>query len=266
MNWAHDMFCIISMLYYLLLIPARWCALPRCYQLCSLDRTFFRRFFRMNLHIGLFGAALMLLWCWPVHAGDHSLGEVTRKIQERYEQTRDLRATFTQEATIKSINETVVETGRLYFKKPHRMLWDYHMPSPKKLLINPEKAWLYVPEDNLVYVQDARRILSSKMTVRFMMGVGKLQDDFQISFADTDGDDEKNGYHLRLVPHIKDMGIDQLFMTVDRRTFFITNFNFTDLYGNTTALSFTDITTNVNLPDEIFTFIPPPGVNLYEVP
>ncbi|MBN2255257.1 MAG: outer membrane lipoprotein carrier protein LolA [Deltaproteobacteria bacterium] len=220
----------------------------------------------MNRHIAWFGAAMILLWCCPVHAGDPALADVTQQIQERYEQTHDLDASFTQQATIRSINQTVTETGHLYFKKPHRMLWDYHTPSPKKLVINPDKAWLYVPEDNLVYVQDARKILSSKMTVRFLMGVGKLQDDFQIFFADPGRTGEKNTYILRLVPLTKDMGIDELFMTVDGTTFFITDFSFSDIYGNTTALSFTDITTNINLPDKIFAFTPPPGVNLYEVP
>jgi outer membrane lipoprotein carrier protein len=254
---------IIRQLRYLLLIPARCFATHESYQLFSLQKTIYYRHHRLNRNIAWFGAAMILLWCCPVHAGDPVLADVTRQIQERYEQTHDLDASFTQKATIRSINQTVTETGRLYFKKPHRMLWDYHTPSLKKLVINPDKAWLYVPEDNLVYVQDARKILSSKMTVRFLMGVGKLQDDFQIFFADPDRTGGKNTYILRLVPRTKDMGIDELFMTVDSTTFFITNFSFSDIYGNTTALSFTD---NINLPDQIFAFTPPPGVNLYEVP
>ncbi len=210
--------------------------------------------------------ASLILSGTPVHAQDLALTQVITNIQERYEHTHDLEAAFTQEATIKSINQTVTETGVVYFKKPQRMLWDYQTPSQKKLVINPEKAWLYVPEDNLVYLQDAKNILSSKMTVRFMIGMGKLQEDFQISFADPHQVDENGYYHLCLLPRSKELGIDKLFMKVHKDTFFIINFSFTDMYGNTTKLTFSDMKTNTNLPDSIFTFTPPPGVNLYRVP
>jgi len=53
----------------------------------------------------------------------------------------------------------------------------------KKLIINPSKAWLYMPDDNIVYIQDAKKALSSKMTIRFLTGIGKLKDDFEIAFS-----------------------------------------------------------------------------------
>ena len=201
-----------------------------------------------------------------VHAEDPALKRVIANVQDRYEHTVDLKASFIQEATIKSINQTVTETGVVYLKKPQRMLWDYHTPSHKKLIINPEKAWLYVPEDNLVYVQDARQILSSKMTVRFMIGVGKLEEDFHISFTDPHHVDNDGHYDLCLLPRSNELGIDKLFMKVDRQTSFIINFSFADMYGNTTRLTFSDIKTNTNIPDGIFSFTPPQGVNVYHVP
>lgn len=217
---------------------------------------------------GMFFCIVVLLTAVTVsslYAASLSLKEVIQKIQVRYDQTEDLTAEFVQKATIKSVGQTVIESGTVYFKKPKRMLWDYREPSHKKLVINPQKAWLYMPEDHLVYVQDSQKILSSKMTVRFMAGMGKLQDDFQISFSDN-AVDETGNYRLRLIPHRKEMGIEHLTMKVNAKTFFIMNFSFTDIYGNTTELTFGNMKANHNLSDSLFDFTPPPDVEVYEVP
>lgn len=261
------MFNIIKYLAISLLIPLRCRTISHTYQLSEYTTAIMHPRHIIHKHFSWIFAILLLLSVAPaVHAQDSVLTQVITNVQERYEQTKDLEASFIQEATIKSANQTVKETGVVYFKKPQRMLWDYQTPSQKKLVINPEKAWLYVPEDNLVYVQDAQKILSSKMTVRFMIGVGKLQEDFRISFTGPNKVDENGYYDLCLLPRSKELGIDKLFMKVDRDTFFIMNFSFADMYGNTTKLTFSEIKTNINLSESLFTFTPPPGVNLYRVP
>ena len=87
-----------------------------------------------------------------------SLEKLTSKMQATYENTQDLKEKFVQELFIKSIKKTEREEGTVYFKNPGKMFWDYAKPKSKKLVINPQKAWLYVPEDNVVYVKDAVNI------------------------------------------------------------------------------------------------------------
>ncbi|MBN2515486.1 MAG: outer membrane lipoprotein carrier protein LolA [Deltaproteobacteria bacterium] len=202
----------------------------------------------------------------PAYAQSLSLEELIVHVQNHYEKTRDLRATFVQRATIKSVNQTLTEEGTVYFKKPTRMLWDYSKPSHKKLVINPEKSWLYIPEDNIAYVQDAQKVLSSKMTIRFIAGIGKLKDDFHIMFPEQNAQDENGNYLLSLTPKSKDMGIEKLQMKINKDTFSIMNFSFTDAYGNMTGLTFDHMKTNTNLPDDMFNFTPPDGVEIFTVP
>ena len=193
------------------------------------------------------------------------LDELAAKIQKVYDNTVDFRANFIQEATIKSIDRTTREEGTVYLKKPERMLWNYTKPSMKKLIINPRKAWLYMPDDNIVYVQDAKKVLSSKMTIRFLTGIGKLKDDFEIAFPGTGPMDTKGNYVITLTPHGYEAGIKTLLITVDKDTFRIVECVFTDMYDNITRLSFSDIRFNNNPPDELFDFTPPPGVEIYTV-
>lgn len=193
------------------------------------------------------------------------IGELTAKIQTVYDHTVDFRANFIQEATIQSIDRTTREEGTVYLKKPERMLWDYTKPSMKKLIINPSKAWLYMPDDNIVYVQDAKKVLSSKMTIRFLTGIGRLKDDFEVAFPGSGPVNTKGNYVMTLTPRKYEGGIKNLLLTVDKDNFRIIECTFVDMYDNTTRLTFSDIEFNTNPPDELFDFTPPPGVEIYNI-
>ena len=96
---------------------------------------------------------LLIFFAVPVWGGELlSLDEVVRRIQDTYEQTGQVKAHFTQTVTLKAMQKTQLEEGTFYFKKPKRMRWVYTKPAAKELVINPEKAWLYVPADKVAYV------------------------------------------------------------------------------------------------------------------
>jgi len=194
-----------------------------------------------------------------------SLDELSAKIQTAYDHTKDFKANFTQEATIKSIDRTENEEGTFYLKKPERMLWDYTKPSMKKLVINSRKAWLYMPDDNIVYVQDAKNVFSSKMTIRFLTGIGNLKDDFDTAFPAGGATDKKGNYVILLTPREYEAGIKTLLLTVDKDTFHIIECVFSDMYDNITRLCFSDIEFNTAPPDELFEFTPPPGVEIHTI-
>ncbi len=202
----------------------------------------------------------------PVFAEPIKLESLIAKVQETYDETADFKAAFTQKATIKSINKTVTEEGTLYLKKPRRMFWDYSKPPLKKLVLNPRKAWLYMPDENTVYVQDTKALLSSKMTVRFLTGIGNLKDDFDAAFSTPDSTDEKGNYLIFLTPKNYESGIKKLLLTIDKDSYYIAGCKFIDMYENTTELTFRDIKINNNMPDKMFIFTPPKGADVYNIP
>ncbi|MEI8171982.1 MAG: outer membrane lipoprotein carrier protein LolA [Deltaproteobacteria bacterium] len=212
---------------------------------------------------------LICLLFFPVPAARAellSLREVVTKIQERYEKTGDLKARFVQEITIKALKKSEKEEGVIYIKNPKRMLWHYLKPKVKKLIINPEKAWLYVPEDRVAYVQNAEDVLKSKLTVKLLSGIGKLDDDFNVSFSGEGPVDAKGNYLVTLIPKESGLGVDRLFLTIDKDTFLMIQCRFSDMYGNVTRIRFTDIKTNTSLSDRLFAFRPPQGVEVYNLP
>lgn len=195
-----------------------------------------------------------------------SLSSLINRMQEAYGRTRDLKAYFVQEVSLKSVGRTEREEGILYLKNPSRMLWDYQKPQIKKLVVNPQKAWLYIPEDRVVYVQNADQIFKSKMAVRFLSGMGKLREDFQISFAESGAVDQDGNYQLKLAPKRPGLGTDQLNLTVDKKSYQILEGSFTDTYGNATRIRFRNIKVNNQLSDRMFNFKVPPGVEVFNMP
>ena len=211
------------------------------------------------------GWLLLFFLVLPVHAESISLNNLITKLQESYERAKNIEARFIQKATIKSINKTETEEGIVYFRKPKRMRWIYSKPESKELVVNPQKAWFYIAEDNLVYIQDAKEIFNSKLTIRFLSGIGKLKDDFQINFSRPSPANEEGNYLLDLIPKGFEAGIEKILLVVNRTDFQIMEFALTDIYGNVTRIIFKDMKTGTKLPDTFFIFTPPPGVEIYDM-
>lgn len=205
----------------------------------------------------------MLSFILAKEAGCLSLDEIIAKTQRTYEKTTDLKADFTQRSTIKSTSRTECEEGIFYFKNPRMMVWDYTKPKTKKLVINLQTAWFYLPEDSAVYIQDAEGIFKSRIGIRFLSGLGKLREDFHVTFAVPDYTDREGNYLLKLIPREPDFGMEKLLVAIDKETFYINSLSFADTYGNTTQLYFRNIKINNKLPDKMFSFSPPVGVDVY---
>jgi outer membrane lipoprotein carrier protein len=221
---------------------------------------------RYSLKIAIFLNFLLFIASGTSFGNTLPLDELIVKAQERYERTEDIKAQFIQEVTIKAMNKTEREEGVVYVKNPRRMLWVYSKPKAKKLIINPKKAWLYVPEDHAAYVQDTENIYRSKLAVKFLSGIGKLSEDFHVGFSKPDNVDKNGDYLLTLIPKISDTGVDKLYVTIDKENFQIIQCSFTDLYGNLTRIRLSDIRINNNLDDKIFSFKPPSGVDVFNMP
>lgn len=194
------------------------------------------------------------------------IDETVGRLQQMYEQTRDFQAGFVQETTVKSIRKTDVEEGMVYFKNPRQMFWDYKKPKAKKLIINAQKAWLYLPQDKTAYTQESDKIFKSEALIKFLSGLGKLKDDFIIQYASPDALDKNGNYLLRLYPREKGASYQYLQMTIQNRDFQILQVSFDDVMGNATVLKFISIKMNVGLSGKMFQFVPPPGVSVFNMP
>ena len=212
---------------------------------------------------------MTVFWCYfacPSSAAElPPIDDVVSRLQQTYEKTVDLKSDFIQETTIKSIKKTDVEEGVVFFKNPKNMLWNYRKPKAKQLVINSKKVWLYLPQEKVVYTQDAGYIFQSKVLIKFLTGLGKLKDDFTIAYAKSGALDKNENYRLVLTPREKGTSYSALQITVDKDIFYILQVNFDDSFGNSTALRFSNIAMNSGIATNIFQFKPPSGVNVLKM-
>jgi len=198
--------------------------------------------------------------------GTVSLTELVNRLQVNYERLSDVKSYFIQETTIKSLVKTDREEGEFFFKNPGRMLWNYLKPKAKKLIVNPQTTWLYVPDDGVAYVQSTESIMKSRISVKFFTGLARIQDEFEIRFAVPSPVDSQGNYLLDLTAKEPDAALKRLSMTVDRDRYIMTQFSFTDAYGNTTRIRLRNVQWNPGLPEGMFVFRPPAGVETVQVP
>jgi outer membrane lipoprotein carrier protein len=195
-----------------------------------------------------------------------TVGDIAQKLQSTYEKTKDLKADFIQEAVLKSIKKTQREEGKVFFKNPKNMLWEYSNPKDKKLVINSQTAWLYLAKEKVAYRQKSEGIFQSKFLINFFAGAGKLKDDFVIKYAEPKALDKDGNYLLMLIPREKTAACNSVKLTIDKNNFYILQVSFDDVLGNSTTLKFSNISINTGVAQKIFQFRPPAGVQIFEMP
>lgn len=182
-------------------------------------------------------------------------------IQRTYESVEDFQASFTQEFHHASLGETRVSEGRVFFRKPGMMRWDYRTPTERFLISDGASLWVYEPEFAQYYTQS---LAESQLptALRFLMGEGDLRRDFEISLRE-----ERDGQAvLDLVPRRSEGQVRRLRFTVDLETSTVIESVIVDPLGNTNRLRLRNVRQNAGLPASGFTFTPPAGTSRITAP
>lgn len=182
-------------------------------------------------------------------------------IQAFYADATDLRAGFTQTYTYKVYGRTQVSKGRVLFKKPRMMRWDYKSPVSKVFVADGATLWVYEPEENQAFRRD---LAASQLPVAltFMSGQGKLADEFDARLMQSPADI----YTVELIPRRHAGDYQSLLLKVDRQTFAVRSSTVVDPVGNTNQVVFSNVKTNTGIKDAAFKFSPPKGVRIITEP
>lgn len=191
--------------------------------------------------------------------------EVVTSIQERYEKITSLTAEFTQESTNRMLNQTRIAKGRVYFQKSGLMRWEYTTAPKNELVSDGRTLWIYQPEENQVVVQ-RMDLEKERLFLGFLLGEGDLTRDFDIGRWDQEVDQNELGYRVELTPKKPHATMDRVILTVDRKTSYVRQADVFDVYGNPTRMVFKGIRVNRKLPQDLFTFVIPPGTEVIEDP
>ena len=197
-----------------------------------------------------------------------SLDSIISNIQQSYDAVSDFKAHFVQESSVKSWNAMQVQKaeGMVYFKKEGKMHWDYQRPTPQQIISDRKKLWFYEPEDNQVTISEVGAGFKSQISADLLNGKASLKRDFFVQLVASKKEEDKDRLVLELTPKVTQSNLNKVILKVDRKTFQIYQTEVYDLFDNLTRITFSQMKINTNLPDALFVFVPPPGVEVLTPP
>jgi len=188
------------------------------------------------------------------------VGPLVAKIQKFYDSSRDLHAHFDQALEAPAAGKKKA-SGEVWLKKPGKMRWDYAKPERKLMVSDGQTLWVYEPEDEQAFKQDLRSS-TLPLSVSFLLGQGKLADEFAISIVHVEGIGQAGDTVLKLVPKTATAAYRYLLFVVDPKSGLVRETVIYDQSGGTNHLSFSAVETNRGVDDGKFKFSPPKGTRI----
>lgn len=179
---------------------------------------------------------------------------VVDRIQAFYEGTRDIKGRFVQRVEL-AMGQVEEAGGSFYLKRPGMMRWEYERPERRLLITDGSTLWAYTPADRQVIVQDLKAALAS-VPFDFLVGAGRLTEHFIVRKVMLQGD----SYRMILTPQRPDPHVREMEMEVESTTLAIRSVTLHDAYENQTRMQFSDLRVNSDIPSDLFSFVPPPGI------
>jgi outer membrane lipoprotein carrier protein len=169
--------------------------------------------------------------------------------------TVTLEARFSQVLLAADSPHSQVSEGRFYLHRPQRFRWDYQTPAPQLVVADGEHLWLYDPDLEQVTVRRLDDGLSSTPAM-LLSGDGELEDSFRVGAAyHEDGVD-----WVELAPRAEAADFAGVRVGFDAGQ--LVAMELIDALGQITLIQFSELRVNPPLEAGLFSFTPPPGVDV----
>lgn len=181
--------------------------------------------------------------------------KLIRRLEARLGTVQDLTAHFEQSYRSGVLGREIVESGRVFVKRPGLMRWEYQKPEKKLFVADGRSYYFYVPADKQVIVQDQA---GDKRAPALLLSEDRdILADYTASLEPSDGGLDR----VRLVPRRPDPDVQSVIVSLDS-ALRIREIVVHDLQGGETRYRFEEIEQNIGLQRGLFHFEPPRGVEV----
>lgn len=178
--------------------------------------------------------------------------EATAKINKAASALKSMECSFVQTKHLKMLNDKMVSKGKMFYKQPDKLRWEYTSPYQYQFIFNGTKV--YVGGKNRKDVIDTNSNKVFKEVARIMMSTvtGKALN----SSADFDSDvaDAGTFWKVTLTPKKKD--IKQMFTKIElmfaKSNTMISSIDIYEKNGDRTNIKLNDIKTNGTINESLF--------------
>lgn len=187
--------------------------------------------------------------------------EIIAKLESRYGEA-DIQAEFIQESTLEAMDITDSATGRVWFKHPGMMRWEYETPDAHAIVTDGETLWIHRPADNQVILGDALTYFGNGKGASFLSDIKLIKKEFTVEKV---SGREPDHYTLELIPKQKELDISKIFLNINKETFIVGSVSTRNAYGDETRINFKNIEFREDIPASKFQFEIPPGTDVVQL-
>ena len=210
-----------------------------------------RLFFLITAAILLFGTT------WIPMAGAQNASDIIAKVKARLDKIESLSCSFDREHAWKAADRTQHLTGTIRMKNPHKLRVEY---SAQTIVVDGKSVWTYIPRNKQVVIsafKDSDAEFPSPQTI-FERYSGRP--------AEVTGHEAVDGRQTDVV-RLEAPSTDEADVTVwvDRALNFPVKTVEKYPNGDKTVSLLTDVVINGKIPDSVFTFKTPDGVNAVDM-
>lgn len=190
-------------------------------------------------------------------------------VQAFYDQTKTLQADFEQTRYTRLYDRYDRANGKVAFKKPGMMRWDYAKPNGQVFVSDGKKLLIYQPpQEGEKRGQLIERALGDDQlpsAFSFLTGGGDLDEDFEVRLLEHGNEKFEGGHVLQLIPRKPTPNYEQLVFYVrtlhtdGKRAAIVQRVLIIDAAGNRNRFDFSKIKFNRDVPDKRFSYRPPKG-------
>lgn len=191
------------------------------------------------------------------------LATVVGKLQARYDRTKTFRAAFTQVYKSAAFGRARTSSGKVVFKKPGKMRWDYDKPEPTLFVSDGKTLWMAQLQDKQAFRQSLGDSQLPAALV-FLLGKGRLAKEFVIAFATDAAYGRPGDLRLSLTPKQPQATYKAITFVVDPKDYFVRETVLVDTQGNVNHLTFSAIEENPKLADALFAWSPGKDMRVIE--
>ena len=191
-----------------------------------------------------------------------SAERILLRAERAYDAVRTMRATFVQDLTVPLLDETQRSRGEIFHSKPDRFLMRFSDPAGDVVVADGRNLWLYYPST------DPRQVIRTSAGEAGRLDLQRefLSDPTGRFDATLAGRAEVAGRpatELRLIPRGNEP-YSEVRIWIDDQDALARRFEIAEANENVRRVELHDLRVNVELGDELFTFTPPAGAEVFD--
>jgi len=186
-----------------------------------------------------------------VEVTGESRNALATDIEKAHQQLKALSAQFTQEKTSSLFTDKVIQKGKLYYRSPKQLRWEYTSPNAMSVIFSNGKVLLKTPKGNVNNPNKMLTEMGSLIINTINGSFLKDNSDFKVTYYKN----SKTGkITVKLVPVNKRIKAYYSKMTIqlDAKSHLAEQVSMHEVNGDVTTIIFSERKSNTTLPDSLF--------------